>query len=498
MNKRFAIVIGAAALGAAVMAVGASANHRSVHDPRGDTTCRHEVAGPCSDEKKRSADIVRATAGHEGSRLRHTIRVVGKFKRGGLTISTDSDRDCELYVVARRGRGSSREVKECVGNARTGRARIDFHRHSVEIVFSKRSIGNPQSYGWTAATRVGYLVVASDQVPNRGGYIRHRLAQPAAALAVQQLSCGDTITTDTTLHKDLVDCPNNGIVIGADNVTLDLNGHTIDGAASGNVGVLNDGHDGVTVRHGSVRDFGEGVVGSNVAHNRLLGISASRIEAIGIHIYGSPRILVRNCSGNRTASHDTAGILVIGSPHFRILNSSFRHNEHRGISVLDSTNGVIKGNVVSDSGDEGVHMGGGEGVRITHNRVVRTSAGITLEGHGNLVAHNVVAHARHAGIRLGIHSGAHNVVRGNLVRDSHRDGFLVQKKDRHSLLKGNIARRAGDDGFEVKGRTTKLTENRAVRNGDLGIAAVRGVNDGGGNVARHNGDPRQCTHVACN
>jgi hypothetical protein len=29
--------------------------------------------------------------------------------------------------------------------------------------------------------------------------------------------------------KHLVDCPNNGIAIGADNITLDLNGHTIDG-----------------------------------------------------------------------------------------------------------------------------------------------------------------------------------------------------------------------------------------------------------------------------
>src|SRR5438034_9521531 len=43
------------------------------------------------------------------------------------------------------------------------------------------------------------------------------------------LSCGDKITTDTTLHKDLVNCPHNGIIIGADDITLDLNGHTIDG-----------------------------------------------------------------------------------------------------------------------------------------------------------------------------------------------------------------------------------------------------------------------------
>ena len=43
------------------------------------------------------------------------------------------------------------------------------------------------------------------------------------------VGCGDTITTDTTLDSDLVNCRNNGIVIGADNITLDLNGHTIDG-----------------------------------------------------------------------------------------------------------------------------------------------------------------------------------------------------------------------------------------------------------------------------
>ncbi len=36
-----------------------------------------------------------------------------------------------------------------------------------------------------------------------------------------------------------------------------------------------------------------------------------------------------------------------------------------------------------------------------------------------------------------------------------------------------------------------------MRNNDLGIEAVRGVADGGGNVARHNGDPRQCTNIVC-
>ena len=50
---------------------------------------------------------------------------------------------------------------------------------------------------------------------------------------------------------------------------------------------------------------------------------------------------------------------------------------------------------------------------------------------------------------------------------------------------------------QCQARTTKLTRDRAVRNADLGIETVRGVIDGGGNIARHNGDPRQCTNIVC-
>jgi Right handed beta helix region len=357
---------------------------------------------------------------------------------------------------------------------------------------------------------------------------------PAQAANV---SCGDTITADTTLHKDLTNCPNNGIMIGADNVTLNLNGHTIDGDGTPtagcdpatdfcDTGVANFGHDGVTVMHGSMRQFGGGVDFGEVRHTRLLDISASRNADVGIQFFGSSRILVRNCSGNRTTSHEGTGIGAFDSRHLRILNSSFRHNPHVGIKPVRTTNGVVKGNVAARNGDEGFLMEGGEGFRISHNRLVRNGGGIGLgpgshnvikrnrvvrardgirieKGHGNLVAHNLVAHARRVGIRLGIRQfrvsgGAHNSFRNNLVRDSRVDDFLAVRQARNSLLKGNIARGARNDGFDIESRSIKLTSNLAARNADLGIEAVRGVNDGGGNIARHNGDPRQCTHVVCN
>ncbi len=56
---------------------------------------------------------------------------------------------------------------------------------------------------------------------------------------------------------------------------------------------------------------------------------------------------------------------------------------------------------------------------------------------------------------------------------------------------------SGRAGIGVGSPSTKLTKNRAVRNDGLGIKAVEGVIDGGGNRASGNGDPRQCVNVKC-
>ena len=55
------------------------------------------------------------------------------------------------------------------------------------------------------------------------------LALGGSQALANHVQCGDVITQGTTLDSDLIDCPGDGLVIGADNITLDLNGHTVDG-----------------------------------------------------------------------------------------------------------------------------------------------------------------------------------------------------------------------------------------------------------------------------
>jgi parallel beta-helix repeat protein len=352
----------------------------------------------------------------------------------------------------------------------------------------------------------------------------------AGQAEASHVSCGDTITADTTLDSDLIDCPSNGIVIGADGITLDLNGHTVDGNGEPvescpgtefcDLGLLNNGHKGVTVKHGSVREFGGGVYLQNARHSRVLGISAPENQ-FGIVIGKSERDLVRNSSANRSVED---GLLLLGSDRIRILHSSFRKNANLGMRIFRSTSNMIKGSVFESNDGGAILIENGDGNQIRGNRCARTlhcvivgpgsenviarnrvsggGGAIRIEkGNGNLVAHNVVVDTRGAGIRLGLQrpliGGADNVVRRNLVRGSGADAFLVDEEDEHSVLKGNVAIGAGGDGFELRNPTTKLTGNRALRNGGLGINAISGVRDGGGNIARGNGDPRQCTQILC-
>jgi len=360
------------------------------------------------------------------------------------------------------------------------------------------------------------------------------MALSGAEAASNQLSCGDHITTDTTLHKDLVNCPNNGIIIGADNVTLDLNYHTIDGDGTPAIGcdpetefcdtgVLNRGHDGVTVVHGSVREFNVGAWVLRASHNRILGISSSGNQCCGLGFFRGTRSVVRNSSGN--GSEDANGMFLIASHRVRVLHNSFRHNGHQGIFLADSTDNLIKGNLVAHNGNFGIILEMADRNRVRRNRSVGDGeTGISvLSGNRNVIARNRVSHARGLGIAVdggdrnviarnsvrdtegddGIHVGfarrgaVGNVVRHNHIHGAREDGVHIDDMARHTRLRGNVAKGAKDDGLDVNNSKTKLTRNEARRNGDLGIEAVRGVTDGGGNKASGNGDPRQCTHIVC-
>ena len=222
------------------------------------------------------------------------------------------------------------------------------------------------------------------------------------------VSCGETITTDTTLDSDLVNCPNNGIIIGASNITLNLNGHTIDGDGTPvdpcpegeacDVGVLNRaGYDRLTIVGGTIRQFGVGiVVEAGATHNRLHRLTVSDTTDVGIIVVDSTGSVIDKTAMSdpgvvglvlvdsqralvaRNSVSGTTGyaVFMFGVDDSRIQHNKLNDDKHGFILIGRSARNLVQNNAVADSGG-GIEVGEGSTAnRVEHNRFTHTGDGI--------------------------------------------------------------------------------------------------------------------------
>src|SRR3954471_11579483 len=206
------------------------------------------------------------------------------------------------------------------------------------------------------------------------------LAPGAQATQAVHVSCGETITKDTKLANDLVDCPGNGLVIGADGITLDLNGHTIDGDGDGfdscatgatdcDAGVDNTGHARITVTHGTIREFVEGVAVEGARANRVEDLSTSGLAHGGVLVKQSTDVVVR---GGRSVA-DGGETFVVASSDVTVERNSVSGNAFAAIGVFASDHVLISKNTISDSGRSGVSIqDGSRDNRVEGNSIAKS------------------------------------------------------------------------------------------------------------------------------
>ena len=374
-------------------------------------------------------------------------------------------------------------------------------------------------------------------------------------VGTKSISCGQTITSNTTLGTDLNGCPDQGLVIGASNITLDLNGHTIEadgqiedqcnGPGAGDWGIANaGGYDRVTVKNGAILGFEEGLISvgaaDSVVHDlRLQALQSSSIMCQGIYLQDSDRAhiyandvpvpaIVRGigviggtghtvetntvisdhagialwASGSRVAGNavcaEDFGIELVGADTNTIVGNTTHCTTHfDGIVMAQSNDNVVDRNTVSD-----VHYD-------SDPTEPSQFAGIEVVDHSsrNKITNNTVFNNDAPGIAIGIlneaSSGASdaNTVSGNTSHDNSggagSDGIIVGLEATNTLVELNTVYRNGDDGIDVDKAGTTLRSNTATNNSDWGIEAVAGILNGGGNRASGNGRAAQCLNITC-
>ncbi|MCA1683931.1 MAG: right-handed parallel beta-helix repeat-containing protein, partial [Actinobacteria bacterium] len=272
--------------------------------------------------------------------------------------------------------------------------------------------------------------------------------------------CGRVISQSTTLDHDIGPCYGDGVRIGADNVTLDLNGKRIygfadpsDGNAAG-VGLSN--RSGVQVKNGTVSGFDAGVVISGGASNTLTGLTVK--DNIGPDT-------VETTLGD--------GIFIEASASNKVVGNTISNNgifDGIGIYEPQSNSNVVESNVIEDT--KGPSDGGPAGQGIIINGATEGATPTHLES--TRVAGNVVRGSASAGIANVNHvrgSIVGNTVTGNGATNSVGNGIgvsvgFIWRGPIGMLIQGNNVHGNGVDGIRIAAKATgnRIFENDAADN----------------------------------
>jgi len=268
---------------------------------------------------------------------------------------------------------------------------------------------------WLAAATV--LLTARCRITDRVTALTSEVdpvvaADQSAQLAEVTATCGTSVVADLKLGNDLF-CAGDALIVNADGVTVDLNGHTLSGSGSG-VGVTVRARQNVTIHGGTIRDFTTGIFVANsngvlIKDNRLTGnregvfLNGSsdnvvkeneawqnQLRGIMLRPTLSGTMSTRNLVKENVLRENPSGILVFGQP-----GNTFKENRISGSSfaAIDLTGPGASGNFfkenVLETSAAGISFGPGwTGNVFVENRLLRNSCGMRGTTTGNTFTGN--------------------------------------------------------------------------------------------------------------
>lgn len=359
------------------------------------------------------------------------------------------------------------------------------------------------------------------------------LGSAAAASAAKPpvLSCGQTVTTSVKLTQDLRNCPNDGLVVGASDITIDLNGHAITGTHPTEYGdydcrcAINDlaGYDRVTLRGGRIEGFMDGALFIGARGVVVSGLTSSGHYTDGVYLGESSDGRV----SQSTFSDSYRGVHSRDSRGLTIVDNRVHDIEHSSIALFRVTDSLVRDNTVLQSTDWGIELVNSSRTTVQHNKLRGWGAdgigivGMTQFGGLPAVANTVLDNELREGstaielIEVDGGTVKNTLVARNDIRETTDigifvDGVTTQDGSGYppfdytpgigpseSRIVDNLTARNALDGIRIDSPGNLLARNVSQGNGEWGIVAVDETTDGGGNRARSNGQPEQCSGVSC-
>ncbi len=308
----------------------------------------------------------------------------------------------------------------------------------------------------------------------------------------------------------------------------------------------------VTIRGGTIREFGAGIRDGAGVVAALVEKTALVANGVGISLNDVYDTTVARSVLSANDDRD----LGMDLERYRLERQRRRDNDGAGLDLVSATGGVVGRNRVEDNGVYGIDLQDGvsdnrgrekprHGQRGCRNRGIRGHPPESHRGELGAPERTRAAALAPSEQRRSSSTGERDPKqrclatrrsesccsaneRNNLVSEpscspavmascstrtarrtwSRRNllsgesaamaSIFASGRSWHTWCDGTMAGGNTDDGIDVASPgSTTFAHNMAVRNGDLGIEAVPGVSDGGGNVAFGNRNPLQCLNIRC-
>ena len=251
-------------------------------------------------------------------------------------------------------------------------------------------------------------------------------------------SCGCLAVSSVSLKADMLCMDKDGIIVGANGITIRLNGFRIQctdplgygmscqgGTHPNNTGVKIVNRSNVTVRgSGAIQGFDTGILVS--------GGSYIEIEKLNITAPDADLGVFLAVGATPTARPDTAGILVQGTSLYSDIDifANSVDNHTAGIRLENAKGVEVRMNFAHDNNGGLSSTFGGE----SHGVHLVDSTDNVI--HNNLVVDNGVNVGDDSGIMLD--GSLNNRVHGNNVSFSNGDGISVRQGSANNVIDNNV------------------------------------------------------------
>lgn len=182
------------------------------------------------------------------------------------------------------------------------------------------------------------------------------LAVPAMA-AAQPPTCGETLLHSVTLHADMFCSNQDGLVVGARGITINLNNFAIRSNSGNYDGVDNGtGYNGVTVENGTVTGFGDGVYYDSSNHAKITNVISVDNSSEGIDVENSQNGAISGSqAGRKNNGNGDDGIYLSDNHLVSVTSTKANYNEGAGITDHNSLD-TLTSDTTDKNGQWGVFV----------------------------------------------------------------------------------------------------------------------------------------------